>query len=1490
MLLRLCLLWCVLLSVLWCHAQSISQPTCAQKEYSQQLYRLHPELKAKHAAIENNLLLYRKKRQTTSFSSMLPNTGNVALLPVVIHIVHNNGAENISDAQVKQGIQYLNEAYAALGYYNNGNSTNVQVQFCMAQRDPQGNATTGITRDVSPYTVMSGGDDYSKDDPRIKSFSHWNPENYINIWLVNSIPGNVVGYSTLPEAHGTQYEGIVMEAAYFGSTRANTVVLIHELGHYLGLYHTFDGGCTNNNCSTDGDMVCDTPPDQSTAYIGCDASMNSCKTDALSGFNSDQPDLTQDYMDYGNFDCMKQFTPGQVERMNWFIQNELFSLLHCNSCKAPCPTPATAAFAPSATNAPVNTNVTFSNHSVNAQHFTWFVDGKATATTRDFSTSFTIQGKHIITLQVSGNDPLCDSAVVRDTITITCPVKAGFSIPPGIIKINQPVTFTNTSSNAASYTWKVEGTVQSSSTDLTHTFTDAGIYTVTLVAKGVCTDSISQPINIYDNNGNIPEDICKPVTFQKIITTNNQIIMSMNITRDSGYILCGKYAVPFVDGIGGAYLLKLSKAGGFEWARYINPQSNQELDKIYEEPDGGFIGCGKEYNINSTTLTSKAIVMKFDARGNVLWAKRFGLQNSLMDAALDITRTSDGGYAFCGVTHDDDFRLTDWLVVKMDARGNVTWSKTLDNGFYERAYRVIPIGDTLVVSGIRTTNIGPRSEAVILKMRAADGAVLQGEVVGMGNRSVDNVNIYRIPGGYLVGAESVQDGFYYADMDQLALQLDDNLQPLRAAKAAIDIFGSPVTALYPTADGGFVTSRISQGFSNYEQTDSCWLMLAKIAPDWHNVDFIRKYPLASTEGRTMYTPRAVYPTPDGGYIFGETTTKKEDYGEHARLIKTDSKGNTPGCRVEDMGIDMQVPALTYKAFSFSTITNVTLNNPASTTLAITENKQEKITLVQRCSTSDCDYVTLEGNPKVCSMADTITYRVNRNAACVSSVLWQIDTTVAGIIATTDTTISLKFKQAGKTRLSATIFTACKLLQDSMDITVNNSDVKLNLGPDVQLCKESVVKLSAGKGFNSYHWNTGMADSTITVYTPGKYYVTVTDNCDNVFSDTVMVNLTQAKSLNLTAQLQRCNQDSLTLTAAEGFKSYSWSPAYNINNTSAGVVKVWPLADTTYTVTAQLNDYCTVTDSTRVRVLRSAPISIGNDTDFCAGGSVTLQAPAGFNGYQWQDGSTGTEFTATQKGTYTLAALNDNGCYSKSSMQVTEVYSLPPLNLGKDGRLCVNNTILHAGKGQVSYVWQDGSADSMFTVNATGSYWVTVTGNHGCTNSDTIVVTGFYPVPSGFLIGDTSFCSNGSVILAPTGRWAAYRWFNNNTTTGVTVNQPGQYWLQVTDYNGCTAKDTVTVTVKNDCPQVLYFPTAFTPNGDNVNDVFKPFTGAPLQQYHLVIYNRWGQKIFENSDAFNGWDGRQNNTAVPAGTYVYFCTYRFYNQPAAQVKGTVALLR
>src|SRR5262249_9609223 len=122
--------------------------------------------------------------------------------------------------------------------------------------------------------------------------------------------------------------------------------------------------------------------------------------------------------------------------------------------------------------------------------------------------------------------------------------------------------------------------------------------------------------------------------------------------------------------------------------------------------------------------------------------------------------------------------------------------------------------------------------------------------------------------------------------------------------------------------------------------------------------------------------------------------------------------------------------------------------------------------------------------------------------------------------------------------------------------------------------------------------------------------------------------------------------------------------------------------------------------------------------------------------------------------------------------------------------------------------------------------------------------------------------------------------------------PGEYWVQATDANDCTTGDTVEITGKGHCIIGIHFPNAFTPNGDGRNDTFKPVFSRSFDAYHLPIFDRFGQLVFETTDPTKGWDGRYKSASPPTTTFVWFATYHFTNtpQPPTTQKGTLELIR
>ncbi len=305
-----------------------------------------------------NRILYGQEVNRAPGSS---NRLTVLNIPVVVHIIHQNGAENIPDAVITAAIDETNLRFANAAPFYDSTGVDLQIQLCLASVDPYGNPTTGITRTVSPYTELFSFP--TATDFNLKNLDRWEPHLYLNIWVVKSMTGvNWVGYSNYPSYAGTWTDGVVVIYNYF-----NGPILAHEIGHYLGLYHTFAGGCLNDNRMLDGDMVCDTPPDSSYDFL---CPNNTCTSEMAdtSGFNpftTDQADLPN-YMDYTT--CRNSFSAGQSSRMNNSLTLLRATLLQSNGCgQNPGGVIPVASFTHDTVGCPKNTFINTSLNSLGAQ-------------------------------------------------------------------------------------------------------------------------------------------------------------------------------------------------------------------------------------------------------------------------------------------------------------------------------------------------------------------------------------------------------------------------------------------------------------------------------------------------------------------------------------------------------------------------------------------------------------------------------------------------------------------------------------------------------------------------------------------------------------------------------------------------------------------------------------------------------------------------------------------------------------------------------------------------------------------------------------------------------------------------------------------------------------------------------------------------------------------------------------------------------------------
>ncbi|WP_338793837.1 GEVED domain-containing protein [Bernardetia sp. Wsw4-3y2] len=283
--------------------------SCTTDHNLERLLSINPEAKQKMRNIETftqNYIQNQKNQRTEA---------TVYTIPVVVHVIYNTSAQNVSQAQIQSQIDVLNQDfrrtnsdYTLTPSEFAGSVADTEIEFVLASTDPNGNPTTGVTRTQTSKTSFSTNDAMKFTSQGGKDA--WNTQKYLNIWVCN-MSGGILGYAQFPGSGAANTDGVVILTTGFGSTgnvgapfnlgRTTT----HEVGHWLNLRHIWGDGA----CGAD-DFVSDTPI-AAASNGGCPSyPSKSCSNNG--GFSSD---MFMNYMDYTNDACMYMFTEGQKSRM-----------------------------------------------------------------------------------------------------------------------------------------------------------------------------------------------------------------------------------------------------------------------------------------------------------------------------------------------------------------------------------------------------------------------------------------------------------------------------------------------------------------------------------------------------------------------------------------------------------------------------------------------------------------------------------------------------------------------------------------------------------------------------------------------------------------------------------------------------------------------------------------------------------------------------------------------------------------------------------------------------------------------------------------------------------------------------------------------------------------------------------------------------------------------------------------------------------------------
>ncbi|MBA2421679.1 MAG: gliding motility-associated C-terminal domain-containing protein, partial [Chitinophagales bacterium] len=367
----------------------------------------------------------------------------------------------------------------------------------------------------------------------------------------------------------------------------------------------------------------------------------------------------------------------------------------------------------------------------------------------------------------------------------------------------------------------------------------------------------------------------------------------------------------------------------------------------------------------------------------------------------------------------------------------------------------------------------------------------------------------------------------------------------------------------------------------------------------------------------------------------------------------------------------------------------------------------------------------------------------------------------------------------------------------------------------------------------------------------------------------------------------CYLDNVSLLAsAIGATNYNWEPDYNLSTTNTATTLASPDESVTYTVTVSNSFGCIAQDSVHIEVFDTLIAFAGRDTTICPGEAVQLNGSGGIN-FSWSP-PTGLNSTSianpianpAQTTTYFLTT-SVGSCVGSDTITVF-VKPLPVIAAGPDESICQGDSVMISASGGTSYTWSPSaslndpnSATPIASPLATTTYVVNATDANSCpfVGIDSLTVS-VIPLPQIFTSPDTSIILGTSTILTVIGG-VSYQWIPStgldNAASATPTAAPTEtttYYVYITTADGCLAIDSITITVTLE--PLVVFPTAFSPNNDGKNDLFRPVLLGLVNLSDFRIYNRWGEEVYAANNSNNfGWDGMLNGEPQEVGVYVYF---------------------
>ena len=891
----------------------------------------------------------------------------------------------------------------------------------------------------------------------------------------------------------------------------------------------------------------------------------------------------------------------------------------------------------------------------------------------------------------------------------------------------------------------------------------------------------------------------------------------------------------------------------FQKAQGLNFSYLRNIEKIN---DNKFITCGYDDVIGN----SEGYLSCIDSLGAVIWTNKYGDGTSQYDEFRTVKYMSDGNLIAAGFTYSGPGGARDVYVVKTDINGNVLWAISLGSTAFEEIYSIDEdsSGNIYCIGG-----------DLIIKLDANGSLLWQKKYTEAGGASPIFYSLSILPSGDIITTGLM----YYSSLNHgIIVKFDSNGNIIwnKSYTGLSHLSFSKIVAL--PSNEFVVSGYYDTHYKTIHKTDALGNII------WSNISNI--YNSKDAGG--------LYLSPDNSYLYLAAWRIIQYPQSQANLSKFDLNGNLlwekeyGGCH-EDAFYSMAFGA------------NSTLYLAGVTRSYGSGDTKQYIVRTDNSGYTSC-------------FDDSISFTYNNLSLTTSNLNYNINN--PAFLYSTHPTITN----------SVSFF-------DSLICTSTNPVGFKFQASDTAICQNSCISFSstsvihqATHSLYAIDWLNGVYGSMSPKYQwsfPGATFASGTDTLENptniCYANSGMynVNLTitvgcksftiskpnyitvspQPNSPNILGNTFFCTGNSTTLDAGAGYVNYQWLPTGAITQT------ISVNSPGTYSVIVANN--CG-SDTSQAVIITSSPlptISISGSNSICQGSSTTLLASGALD-YNWNTGVNSNSITVSPNAntSYTVVAYDANNCSNSAIFNVT-VDAIPTANAGVDQIICSGQSVTLNGSGGNIYNWNSGQNSQSISVSPSTTFNYILTVSNGvCTDKDTVKIT-VNPVPSIIVSDDITINQGDTATLSVSGA-NSYNWSSNSelpctTCSNFTVNPiySAQYCVEATSINGCVNSKCINVTVDIKCGE-LFVPDAFSPNNDGVNDLLQVYINKTcVKDFSLLIFDRWGEKIFESSDINTNWDGTFKGQTLNSAVFAYYLTISFNtnNSPVIQ-KGNISIIK